>query len=148
MLSQGAPLQQAIFPDLPRNSQMVDKNGVITDDWSLFFQNLVTSLQNNYKPEGIVMPSQPQSNVNILTGIKSIYNILYNKDSNQFIGNIINSVSNAHFWVPFCMLSTGSGSPSGQLAGNSGQLYLDTVAKVLYACITAGNAVSAVWSSV
>ncbi len=44
-------------PNLPIG-QLVDKEGHPTDDFLTFLQALTTSLQNNYGPEGLVMPTQ------------------------------------------------------------------------------------------
>jgi len=44
-------------PNLPIG-RLVDENGMATDDFLTFLQALTTSLQNNYGPEGLVMPTQ------------------------------------------------------------------------------------------
>ncbi len=80
--------QQAIFPDLPRDTALVDKNGDITHPWNLFLQQLVMALQTNFKPEGIVVPPQIASNIALLTGTASITNILYDSTNNEFKGNV------------------------------------------------------------
>jgi hypothetical protein len=85
--------QQAIFPDLPRETQVVDKNGEITAVWSLFFQQLVMALQTNFKPEGIVVPPQSATNItNIGNTSGSIGNIIYDSTNNQFKGIILVSL--------------------------------------------------------
>lgn len=85
--------QQAIFPDLPRDKQIVDKNGEITSAWDLFFQQLVMALQTNYKPEGIVLPGQTTANIANLGNTEgSIGNILYNSTTNQFQGIVLVSL--------------------------------------------------------
>lgn len=48
---------QSIFPDLPRESPVVDKNGNFTDLWSLGFSALFQALQTNFKDEGIIFPA-------------------------------------------------------------------------------------------
>lgn len=80
--------QQAIFPDLPRDKQMVDNRGYIKPAWDLFFQQLVMTLQTNFKPEGIVIPPQALTNINLLTGNTSNNNILYDSTNNLFKGNV------------------------------------------------------------
>jgi hypothetical protein len=85
--------QQAIFPDLPRDKQVVDKDGNITSAWDLFFQQLVMALQTNLKPEGFVMPPQSAANIANLGNISgSIGNILYDSTNNQFKGIILVSL--------------------------------------------------------
>lgn len=47
---------QSIFPDVPRESPAVDKNGDFNQLWSLSFGQLFQALQSNFKNEGIVIP--------------------------------------------------------------------------------------------
>jgi hypothetical protein len=85
--------QQAIFPDLPRDTQVVDKNGYMTSQWVLYFQQLTMALQTNFKPEGIVVPPQSASNIALLGGISSaIGNIIYDSTNNAFKGIILSSI--------------------------------------------------------
>lgn len=82
--------QQAIFPDLPRDKQMVDKQGNITQAWDLFFQQLVMALQTNFKPEGIVTPPKAASAIANLGNIsESIGNIIYDSTNNEFKGIVL-----------------------------------------------------------
>lgn len=78
--------QLAIFPDLPRDWQVVDKDGQITSQWQLFFDQLITALQSNLKPEGFVIPQQTASNIALLTS--SLSNIIYDSTNNVFKGNV------------------------------------------------------------
>lgn len=48
--------KQAIFPDFPRNPQVVDGNGNLTSHWNLGLSNVFQALQKNYKNEGILIP--------------------------------------------------------------------------------------------
>ena len=82
------PLQQAVFPDLPRNVPFLKENGMISDYWGLFFDNLIMALQVNFKPEGIVVPEQTASNIALLTTVDAFRNILYDSTNNLFKGNI------------------------------------------------------------
>lgn len=85
--------QQAIFPDLPRDKQIVDRNGNLTSHWDLFFQQLVMALQTNFKPEGIVIPPQSAANIaNLGNTNGSIGNIIYDSTNNQFKGIILVSL--------------------------------------------------------
>jgi hypothetical protein len=61
---------QSIFPDVPRESPEVDKDGNFTQLWSLFFGALAQALQDNFKNEGIVFP--PLNATNVAT-IQAIY---------------------------------------------------------------------------
>ena len=69
MASQNEPLH-SIFPDLPRASPAVDKEGNFTPLWSLGLASLFQALQVNYKNEGILFP--PLKNDQALT-ISSLY---------------------------------------------------------------------------
>ena len=80
--------QLAIFPDLPRSSQLVESNGEITADWKLYFQQLTMALQTNFKPEGIVVPPKPTTDINQLTNDTSDNNIIYESTTNEFKGNV------------------------------------------------------------
>jgi hypothetical protein len=79
---------QSIFPDLPRNAKLVDEQGNITSDWSLFFSQLSQALQINFKNEGIVVPPLSAANIALLIGLTSNNNIIYDSTNSQFKGNI------------------------------------------------------------
>lgn len=85
--------QQAIFPDLPRDKQVVDREGNITPHWDLYFQQLTMALQTNFKPEGIVVPPQSATNIASLGDISgAIGNIIYDSTNNAFKGIILSSL--------------------------------------------------------
>ena len=78
----------ALFPDLPRGVPFVDKNGYLTPEAQLFFDQLILTLQTNFKPEGFVIPPETASNIALLTATASNNNIIYDSTNNQFKGNI------------------------------------------------------------
>lgn len=85
--------QQAIFPDLPRDDILVDKQGNITSPWKLYFQQLTMALQTNWKPEGIVVPPKIASEIASLGNVsESIGNIIYDSTNNQFKGIVLVSI--------------------------------------------------------
>lgn len=47
---------QSIFPDLPRDYPVIDKDGNFSNMWSLGFSSLFQALQANFKNEGIMLP--------------------------------------------------------------------------------------------
>ena len=49
--------QQSIFPDLPREAPLINKDGQMSYLWSLGFSSLFQALQKNFKNEGILFPS-------------------------------------------------------------------------------------------
>lgn len=61
---------QTIFPDLPRESPAVDREGNFTALWSLGFSALFQALQQNYKNEGILLPPL---NATQIASIQAIY---------------------------------------------------------------------------
>jgi len=62
--------QSAIFPDLPRDDQIVEEDGNGTSAWKLYFEQTTVALQANYSPEGLLLP--PLSAADIAT-IQAIY---------------------------------------------------------------------------
>lgn len=53
-----------IFPDLPRESPLVDKDGQISHLWGLGFATLFQQLQQNFGNEGILFPSLTTTQAN------------------------------------------------------------------------------------
>lgn len=80
-----ASRQQAIFPDLPRSTQAVKENGEWQPEWRQFFEQLVQALQQNYGPEGLIIPSQTAANIILLTSSLN-GSLLY--DSTNNVGKI------------------------------------------------------------
>lgn len=161
------PILQSIFPDVPRESPAVDKNGNFTELWEIFFGAIAQALQENYKNEGIVFPGLSAANMTTIQGfytsyIDGPYNTLAFQlpdisgqtvfdtttyTSNQFIvaQDASSNVSLAQ-WVPFQMTIVNAGSPVGALAGVLNWMCYDTVNGALYICTTAGVAGTAVWT--
>lgn len=75
--------QQAIFPDFPREEQMVDEKGNMTSPYRLYFQQLTMALQTNLKPEGFVVPPKPTTDITQLVGDASIGNIIVDSTTND-----------------------------------------------------------------
>ena len=164
-------LPQSIFPDLPRESPAIDKNGDFTSLWELGLSALFQALQRNFKNEGIVFPNLDSTSIstiqNLYTSyIGGTYNALTvalpdisgqtvfdytNKVSKQFV--IATDTSTPPLvtlaeWVPFAMMLTNAGNPNGVQAGVLNWFCYDTTNKILYICTTAGNSASAVWTAV
>ena len=74
-----------IFPDLPRESPAVDKQGDFSALWSLSLSSLFQGLQANFKNEGIVLP--PLTATQIAT-IQAIYTPLIGTPLPQNIPDI------------------------------------------------------------
>lgn len=56
-----------IFPDLPRESPAVTKEGDFTHIWSLSFNQLYQTLQSHYKNEGILFPPLTSAQAQLVT---------------------------------------------------------------------------------
>ena len=137
-------LSQGLIPDLPRDPRIIDKElGTVNPVWSLFFDQLILTLQTVLTPEGTLMPQQPSSNIALLTAIQSLANIVYNSTTNNFEGNLQNPLTTpdpTQMWWQFAMITTGSGSPIGTLAGIAYNFYWDTAGLALYICTVTGSA--------
>lgn len=90
-------IQKALWPDLPRDQPLVDKNGMLTAVWQFTLDQLILALQTNLKPEGFVIPPQTAANIANLTAEKSNNNIIYDSTNNLFKGNI------AGTWLTFTL---------------------------------------------
>jgi hypothetical protein len=93
--------QNALFPDIPRDSKLVDENGEITPLWKKYFEDNTQALQSNYSPEGLAAPQQSASNIALLTGTQSTGRILYDSTNNLFKGNVI--VGGVNVWKTFTL---------------------------------------------
>ncbi len=159
---------QAIFPDLPRESPVIDNEGNFNQLWSLGFSSLFQALQENYKNEGILFPRLNATQINT---IQSIYTPLIggplptnipdisgqtifdttNRIPKQFIitydtatpPNILSAQ-----WLIMNVMLTNLGNPNGTVAGVLYWLCYDITDKVLYICTTSGSTTSAVWTAI
>lgn len=61
---------QSIFPDLPREVPVINKDGDFSPLWSLGLSSLFQALQTNFKNEGIVFPNLSAANI---ADIQSLY---------------------------------------------------------------------------
>lgn len=162
-------IMQSIFPDLPRETPAVDKNGDFNTLWELGFSSLFQALQTNFKNEGIVFPSLSATN---MTNIQNLYapyvggtyeiltsnlpdisgQTVFDMDtyiSNQFV--IVKDNSGAVTlaeWVPLAVMLTNAGNPNGTTAGVLNWLCYDIVNKILYICTISGTTTSTVWTPV
>ncbi len=159
----------SIFPDMPRESPVIDKQGNFNPLWDLGLSSLFQALQVNFKNEGIVFPPLSAANMTTIQNlylpyIGASYNTLIRnlpdisgqtvydsttQISNQFIiaQDAANNVTLAE-WVPFAMMITNAGDPNGTQAGVLNWLCYDITNKILYACTTAGSAANAVWTAI
>lgn len=162
------PILQAIFPDLPRESPVLDENGNFMPLWDLGLSALFQALQANFKNEGFLIPPLSASNMSTIqalyaTYIGNSYNAMtlnlpdisgqtvYDSTTqitNQFViaQNNSGNVTLAQ-WVPMAFMLTNAGNPNGSVAGVLNWLCLDTTGPTLYVCTASGSAATATWSS-
>lgn len=76
---------QSIFPDLPREVPVFDKNGDFSPLWSLGLAALFQALQENFKNEGILFPRLSADNI---ATIESIYTPLIGAPLPQYTPDI------------------------------------------------------------
>lgn len=69
-------LNQSIFPDFPRGSPVVDKDGKFSANWHLALSSLFQALQKNFSNEGFIFPPLNEDDQNT---ILSIYTKLIGK---------------------------------------------------------------------
>lgn len=150
-------IEQSIFPDLPRETPCVDKDGNFSMLWSLGFSSLFQALQKNFKNEGILFPAL---NATDIATIQSIYTGLIgmslpenipdisgqtifdttNRTPRQFIITYDNSsppLILAATWTQMNVMLTNAGSPNGVVVGNTGWLCYNTSGSpgtILYIC--------------
>lgn len=76
---------QSIFPDLPREVPVINKDGDFSPLWSLGLSALFQALQENYKNEGIIFPRLSAANI---ADIQAIYTPLIGSPLPQNIPDI------------------------------------------------------------
>ena len=84
-MSTQQPILQAIFPDLPRETPVLDKEGDFSPLWSLGLSALFQALQENFKNEGIIFPRLSAANI---ATIQAIYTPLIGSPLPQNIPDI------------------------------------------------------------
>lgn len=164
-------LPQAIFPDFPRESPAVQKDGNFSQLWDLGLNQLFQALQRNFKNEGILFPlltpTQQASIASLYTSyIGGNYSTLAQNlpdisgqtifDNQNFltkqfvIAQDFASPSKVLLaeWVPLAMLLINAGNPNGNVAGVLSWFCYDITNKILYICTVTGSTTTAVWTAV
>lgn len=68
-------------------TKIADKDGNLTGEAQMFFQQLTDVLQKNFSTEGYVVPKQPAANVTVLDNEKSTNSLIVNSDTNELLFN-------------------------------------------------------------
>jgi hypothetical protein len=84
-MSTQQPILQAIFPDLPRETPVIGRDGDFSPLWSLGLSALFQALQENFKNEGIIFPRLSAANI---ANIQAIYTPLIGSPLPQNIPDI------------------------------------------------------------
>jgi hypothetical protein len=130
-----------IFPDVPRESPVVDKQGNFTELWSLGLGQLFQALQQNFSNEGIAIPKLTAAQMATIQAVYAPYighplpqndpsvgtqvfipdisgQTVYDTDTqftNQFVIAYDNSSPKNIIvaqWVPFAVQISASGNPN------------------------------------
>lgn len=64
---------QSIFPDYPRDKQIVDNNKQLMPAWDLGLGSIFQALQKNFSNEGILFPSLTADQINTIQSIYTPY---------------------------------------------------------------------------
>lgn len=158
-------LLQSLFPDLPRESPVLEKDGGFTALWNLGFSALFQALQDNFKNEGILIPRLSEENIATIQSLYTPYigmplpiNLpdisgqtvfdTTNRIPKQFI--ITYDASNPPLilsasWLIINVMLTNNGNPNGSVAGNLYWLCYDFTGMALYICTASGSTTTATW---
>lgn len=90
----------SLVPSLPLDRQVVNKEGILTDTWHQFLDQLVSSMKNSFSIEGYLMPSQDATNIALLTADQSVGRFLIdNTDPDNVLLKINLTVSGTPTWL-------------------------------------------------
>lgn len=73
--------------------KVLDDSNHLTANWNLWYSQLITQLNENFGPAGLVMPSLDQDSINLLTQAANgtmIYNTTTNKAMVNVNGTFVN----------------------------------------------------------
>lgn len=73
----------SIFPSLPGDTRISDKEGDMTSNWAILFENLTRALQTNFKSQGFVIPSVDAATFATLLPAATHNNLVYNSTTNE-----------------------------------------------------------------
>ena len=137
----------SIIPDLPRTPRVIsiepDSLGELDPVWALFFDQLITSLENTLSTEGFSLPALNTEQILSLTGPQFPSNLIYDRLASVFRCCQLNSVTKTNAWTQLSSMVTGTGAPGNTTAGIVGQLYMNTTGttgSILYICTKTGDA--------
>lgn len=113
---------QSIFPDYPREQNIVQKDGTITPRWGLALSSLFQALQVNFKNEGILFPALTATQI---ADIQAIYTPFIGSPLPQNIPDISGqSIFDSTNRVPKVFIITYDGSVPPNIATASWKTYV------------------------
>jgi len=106
-------------------SQIVNKDGALTDEWQQIFMQLISELQKNASNEGVIVPQQSTTDITRLESQKSIGAILYDHVTDKFkacFKKTVGSVTTGEFKELASVTSSGLSAHSAIVTDASGNL--------------------------
>jgi hypothetical protein len=76
------------IPTFLGDQQVVDEKGHFTEHWKGVFERLFSELQSQMSDESHITPSQPTSNITLLSNTKYIGGLLYDSDTKKLKVNL------------------------------------------------------------
>jgi hypothetical protein len=78
-----------MIPNLPQpSSEVVNDQKMLDTIWYLFLSQLITELQNQLSPNGMMIPSQNTATIATLNNAKTLNTMIINSDTQQLLVNI------------------------------------------------------------
>lgn len=168
MMAEQKKQAQSIFPDMPRETPAIDKDGNFTHLWDSGFSSLFQALQKNYKNEGIIIPPLTDANMATIQALYASYiggtydalTLNLPDISGQTVFDSTTKITNQFViatdaatppnvtiakWVPLSVLLTNAGNPNGTVSGMLNWLCYDTAGMHLYICTASGSSTTTIW---
>ena len=115
------------------NVQIVDKDGFLTPEWRSILQDLFQVLQTRFSDEGLVMPSQPLDNINLLVNPPTQNGaMIYDSTGNQAKINI------AGVWKDIATSTSPITFPITISEGGTGEITQQDAINALVGAVTSG----------
>lgn len=78
-----------MIPNLPQPSLAVVNDQKMFDNiWYLFLSQLITELQNQLSPNGMMIPSQNTATIATLNNAKTLNTMIINSETQQLLVNV------------------------------------------------------------
>ncbi|MGB1309581.1 MAG: hypothetical protein ACPG47_00140 [Leucothrix sp.] len=74
------------IPSVP-HSTLTQSDGNVSNEWRVFFTQLVNQLQSNVSDEGFITPTQSSTDIGLLNTSQSIGGVIHDSDAKNLKGN-------------------------------------------------------------